>query len=56
MSLFDKINKGTYTLQPTVNDDLTTDKGWVSNTGSWTYNSTGDYIDFATITRSQTAQ
>ena len=56
MSLFDKINKGTYTLQPTVNDDLTTDKGWVSNTGRWTYNSTGDYIDFATITRSQTAQ
>ena len=56
MSLFDKINKGTYTLQPTVNDDLTTDKGWVSNTGSWTYNASGDYIDFATITRSQTAQ
>tara|TARA_B110000495_G_scaffold165975_1_gene151931 strand:+ start:17 stop:1315 length:1299 start_codon:yes stop_codon:yes gene_type:complete len=56
MSLFDKINKGTYTLQPTVNDDLTTNKGWVSNTGSWTYNASGDYIDFATITRSQTAQ
>jgi len=56
MSLFDKINKGSYTLQPTVNDDLTTNKGWVSNTGSWTYNASGDYIDFATITRSQTAQ
>ena len=41
---------------PTVSDDLTTDKGWVSNTGSWTYNATGDYIDFATITRSTTAQ
>jgi hypothetical protein len=40
----------------TVDDDLSTDKGWVSNTGSWTYNATGDYIDFATITRSQTAQ
>tara|TARA_R110000787_G_scaffold286102_1_gene403338 strand:- start:22 stop:1662 length:1641 start_codon:yes stop_codon:yes gene_type:complete len=40
----------------TVDDDLTTDKGWVSNTGTWTYNATGDYIDFATITRSQTAQ
>ena len=41
---------------PTVSDDLTTDKGWLSNTGSWTYNATGDYIDFATITRSTTAQ
>jgi len=40
----------------TVDDDLSTDKGWVSNTGSWTYNATGGYIDFATITRSQTAQ
>jgi hypothetical protein len=41
---------------PTVNDDLTTDKGWVSNTSDWTYNATGDYIDFATIRRSTTAQ
>jgi hypothetical protein len=46
----------TITPTITVNDDLTTDKGWVSNTGSWTYNATGDYIDFATITRSTTAQ
>ena len=39
----------------TVDDDLTSDNGWTSNTGSWTYNS-GGYIDFATITRSTTAQ
>ena len=41
---------------PVVTDDLTTDKGWVSNTSDWTYNATGDYIDFATIRRSTTAQ
>ena len=39
-----------------VDDDLTTDKGWVSNTSDWTYNATGDYIDFATVRRSTTAQ
>ena len=39
-----------------VDDDLTTDKGWVSNTSAWTYNASGDYLDFATITRSTTAQ
>ena len=40
----------------TVSDDLSTDKGWVSNTSDWTYNATGDYIDFATVRRSTTAQ
>jgi len=39
-----------------VDDDLTSDKGWVSNTADWTYNATGDYIDFATVRRSTTAQ
>jgi hypothetical protein len=41
---------------PVVTDDLTTDKGWASNTSDWTYNASGDYIDFATIRRSTTAQ
>ena len=39
-----------------VDDDLSTDKGWVSNTSDWTYNASGDYIDFATVRRSTTAQ
>lgn len=46
------------TITPTVNvnDDLTSDKGWASNTSDWTYNATGDYLDFATVRRSTTAQ
>jgi len=38
-----------------VTDDLTTDKGWASNTSDWEYN-TSDYLDFATIRRSTTSQ
>lgn len=45
-----------FSKAPVVDDDLTTDKGWVSNTSDWTYNATGDYIDFATVRRSTTAQ
>ena len=45
-----------FSKAPVVTDDLTTDKGWVSNTSDWTYNASGDYIDFATIRRSTTAQ
>ena len=58
-SLFvDKVNARRYWFSkaPVATDDLTTDKGWVSNTSDWTYNATGDYIDFATIRRSTTAQ
>ena len=40
----------------TVDDDLTTDKGWVSDTSDWTYNATGDYIDFATVRRRLASQ
>ena len=43
-------------VAPTSEDDLTSDKGWVSNTSDWTYNATGDYLDFATVRRSTTAQ
>ena len=39
-----------------VNDDLTTDRGWVSDTSDWTYNETGDYIDFATVRRRLASQ
>ena len=39
-----------------VTDDLTTDKGWVSNTSDWSYNATNDTIDLATVRRSTTAQ
>ena len=39
----------------TYTDDLTSDKGWTSNTGDWTYNAS-DYLDFATIRRSTTSQ
>ena len=54
----DKVNARRYWFSkaPVATDDLTTDKGWVSNTSDWTYNATGDYIDFATIRRSTTAQ
>ena len=45
-----------FSKAPVTTDDLTTDKGWVSNTSDWTYNASGDYIDFATIRRSTTAQ
>lgn len=44
------------TLTPDTSDDLTTDKGWVSNTNDWSYNATNDTIDLATIRRSTTAQ
>jgi len=43
--------------KPTVvDDDLSNNEGWQSNTSAWTYNASGDYLDFATITRSTTAQ
>ncbi len=40
----------------TKTDDLSTDKGWVSNTSDWSYNATNDSIDLATIRRSTTSQ
>ena len=52
----DTANRYWFSKAPVATDDLTTDKGWVSNTSDWTYNATGDYIDFATIRRSTTAQ
>ena len=45
-----------YESNITVDDDLTTDKGWVSDTSDWTYNATGDYIDFAYVRRQLTSQ
>ena len=39
-----------------ITDDLTTDNGWTSNTSDWSYNATGDYLDFNPIRRNTTAQ
>jgi len=40
----------------TSEDDLTTDKGWSSNTGDWSYNAANDSVDLATIRRTPTSQ
>tara|TARA_B100000949_G_C14272569_1_gene448032 strand:+ start:182 stop:1900 length:1719 start_codon:yes stop_codon:yes gene_type:complete len=40
----------------TSEDDLTTDKGWVSNTGDWSYNAANDSVDLAVIRRTPTSQ
>jgi hypothetical protein len=40
----------------TSEDDLSTDKGWTSNTSDWSYNATNDSVDLATIRRTPTSQ
>ena len=40
----------------TKTDDLSTDKGWTSNSSDFTYNATNDSVDLATLRRSTTSQ
>tara|TARA_R110002012_G_scaffold318543_1_gene537160 strand:+ start:434 stop:1720 length:1287 start_codon:yes stop_codon:yes gene_type:complete len=49
-----KIYRGVEKL--TVSDDLSTDKGWTSNSSDFTYNATNDSIDLATLRRNTTSQ
>ena len=46
---------GTTTATANVTDDLTTDKGWSSNSSDWAYN-TSDYLYFNPIRRNTTSQ
>ena len=40
----------------TKKQDLSTDKGWTSNSSDFTYNATNDSVDLATLRRSTTSQ
>jgi len=46
----------TGTQNVTKTDDLSTDKGWTSNSSDFTYNATNDSVDLATLRRSTTSQ